>query len=60
MEHLEKLIIDLKDSLEREIHALNRNVETGFTEMKTRFDNQANRLDRHAALLQTGVGGQCA
>jgi hypothetical protein len=47
MNSIEQLIIDLKDSLEREIR-------DGFSQMNTRFDNQAARLDRHAALLQTG------
>ena len=50
MEHLERLIVDLKESLEREI----REVRAGISRLETRFDNQANRLDRHAALLQTG------
>jgi len=44
---LERLIVDMKESLEREMRA-------GFAELKTRFDNQAARLERHAALLQTG------
>jgi hypothetical protein len=47
VEHLEKLIIDLKESLEREMRA-------GFASIENRFDIQALRLDRHAALLQTG------
>ena len=50
MEHLEKLIIDLKESLEREI----REVQAGIGRVEIRFDNQANRLDRQGALLQTG------
>jgi hypothetical protein len=47
MDHLEQLIIDLKESLEREMRS-------GFARIETRFDTQAARLDRHAALLQTG------
>jgi len=46
-EELARLIIDVKESLEREIHG-------GFAEMHTRFDTQAARLDRHAAMWQTG------
>lgn len=44
---LEQLIVDMKESLEREIRA-------GFTEVNIRFDTQAARLERHAGLLQTG------
>ncbi len=44
---LEALTTDLKESLERQIHA-------GFEDMATRFDTQSNRLDRQAALIQTG------
>lgn len=40
---LERFIVDLKESLEREIHGLT-----------ARFDAQSARLDRHAALWQTG------
>ena len=44
---LERLITDFKDSLERE-------VLEGFAQVTARFDTQATRLDRHAALWQTG------
>jgi hypothetical protein len=47
MDHLETLIIDLKESLEREMRA-------GFAQLNTRFDTQAARLDRQGGLLQTG------
>ena len=46
-DRLETLMIELKESLEREMRE-------GFQAMATRFDNQASRLDRHAALWQTG------
>jgi hypothetical protein len=42
-----RLATDLKESLERQMH-------TGFEDMATRFDTQSNRLDRQAALIQTG------
>ena len=42
-----RLVTDLKESLERQINA-------GFEDMATRFDTQSNRLDRQAALIQTG------
>lgn len=47
MGNLEQLIVEFKESLEREIHSFR-------DEMRTRFDNQAARLDRHAGLWQTG------
>jgi len=45
--NIEQLLLDVKESLEREIRA-------GFAQITTRFDTQATRLDRHAALWQTG------
>ncbi len=48
MDHIERLIIDLKESLEREIRE-------GFSQVTNRFDDQAARLERHAGLWQTGA-----
>ncbi len=48
------LISDVKESLEREIQGLARAMGEGFAQVNTRFDTQAARLDRHAALWQTG------
>jgi hypothetical protein len=42
-----QLILAVRESLEREIHSF-------CDEIRTRFDTQAARLERHAALLQTG------
>jgi predicted RNase H-like nuclease (RuvC/YqgF family) len=53
-DQLVRLIIDVKESLEREIQGLAREVREGFAQVNTRFDTQATRLDRHAALWQTG------
>jgi predicted RNase H-like nuclease (RuvC/YqgF family) len=53
-DQLVRLIIDVKESLEREIQVLAREVREGFAQVNTRFDTQATRLDRHAALWQTG------
>ncbi len=53
-DQLVRLITDLKESLEREIQGLTREVREGFAQVNTRFDTQAARLDRHAALWQTG------
>ena len=47
MGDVERLIVDMKESVEREIHQFRE-------EMRTRFDTQAARLDRQGALIQTG------
>jgi DNA-binding GntR family transcriptional regulator len=54
VQNLEQLIVDLKESFEREIKALERKMDQGFAQINSRFDLQAARLDRHAALWQTG------
>jgi hypothetical protein len=54
VEHIEQLIIDLKESLEREIGSLRQEMRDGFTAVTNRFDDQSARLDRHAGLWQTG------
>jgi len=51
---LVRLITDVKESLERELQNLTREMREGFAQVNTRFDTQAARLDRHAALWQTG------
>jgi len=53
-DQLVRLITDVKESLEREIQGLTREVREGFAQVNTRFDTQASRLDHHAALWQTG------
>ena len=55
MENLEKLIVDLKDSLERELAGLRSDVQQGVGQLNSRFDTQAARLERHAGLWQTGA-----
>jgi hypothetical protein len=58
VENLEKLIVDLKDSLERELGGLRRDVQLvqkGVVQLNSRFDTQAARLERHAGLWQTGA-----
>jgi predicted RNase H-like nuclease (RuvC/YqgF family) len=54
VDNLERLIIDLKESLEREVGSLRSEMREGFARINSRFDLQAQRLDRHAALWQTG------
>ena len=45
--NLEKLIVDFKESLEREIRE-------GFAAVNSRLDTQSARLDRQGAYWQTG------
>lgn len=55
MENLEFLIVDLKESLERELSGLRHEVQQGVAQLNSRFDTQAARLERHAGLWQTGA-----
>jgi len=44
--HIERLLVDVKESLERDIHGVNLRIE-GLRELiTTRFDTQAARLER--------------
>jgi len=56
--NLEHLVLDLKDSLERQIvtseEATRQGLHEAVVEFRARYDNQSGRLDRHAALWQTG------
>jgi chromosome segregation ATPase len=45
--NLERLIVDVKESLETEM-------KTGFTSLNTKMDDISIRLDRHAGLLRSG------
>lgn len=51
---IEKLIIDLKESLERELTSLRQEMRDGFSGLTSRLDTQSARLDRHAGLWQVG------
>ena len=58
MENLDKLIIDMKESLELELAGLRHDVQgvqRGLEQLNGRFDTQATRLERHAGLWQTGA-----
>jgi peptidoglycan/xylan/chitin deacetylase (PgdA/CDA1 family) len=59
MDNIERLLMDVKESLEREIRGvrddLQRELREGFAQVNTRFDTQAARLDRHAGLWQAGT-----
>jgi predicted RNase H-like nuclease (RuvC/YqgF family) len=52
--NLERLITDMKDSLERELHQFRSEVGDFRQEMRNRFDNQAIRMDHQFGLLETG------
>ncbi len=54
MEHIEALLVNIKESLERQMVGLDRKMQKGFDGLNARFDTQAIRLDRHAALIPTG------
>jgi len=45
--NIKRLLVDVKESLERDIHGLRELITT-------RFDTQAARLERQGALIQTG------
>lgn len=47
-------ISETKESVEREIRELRRQVHKCFADMRGRFDAQGARLDRYAGLWQTG------
>jgi len=55
VEHIDQLIVDFKESLERDIGSLKQDMRDGFSALASRFDDQAARLDRHAGLWQTGA-----
>jgi hypothetical protein len=54
MDNLERLLVDVKDSLEREFGSVRAELREGFADMKNRFDNQAARLNRQGGLLNAG------
>jgi hypothetical protein len=51
---IEQLLIDFKESLEREIKLVGAKVDEFRGEILLRFDGQSARLDRQAALIQSG------
>jgi hypothetical protein len=51
----EQLIVDLKDSLERELVGLRQDVQQGIAQLNMQFHTQAARLERHAGLWQAGA-----
>jgi hypothetical protein len=55
MDNLQRLLLDAKESLEREIHQGFDQVNTKIDQLNSRFDTQAARLDRHAGYWQAGT-----
>jgi hypothetical protein len=49
---LQRLVIDLIESVKREVQTLDRKVSEGFARIETKFDTQGARMDRQAALAQ--------
>jgi len=43
---LEHLLLDVKESLERELGGLRQDMQQGFSQLNARFDTQAARLER--------------
>ncbi len=52
--NLERLLIDFKESLERDIQSVVSKMDLKMDALLSRFDLQAARLDRQGALLQRG------
>jgi hypothetical protein len=57
--NIERLILDLKESLERDNHTLRQEltqtVNRGLADLRAVVDTQTARLDRHAGLWQAGT-----
>ena len=51
MEHLEQVLVDMKESLEREM----RQGFARFDEVNARLDTQSARLERQGGLLHAGA-----
>jgi chromosome segregation ATPase len=52
--NLERLIVDVKESLETEMGSLQTEMKAGFSSLNTKLDDNSIRLDRHAGLLRSG------
>ena len=53
--NLERLIVDVKESLETEMGSLQTEMKTGFSSLNTKVDDISMRLDRQAGLLRSGT-----
>ena len=56
--NIERLLIDFKESLERQIEGvrneLRQEMRDGFARADARYETQQSRVERHGSLLQTG------
>ncbi len=53
-DNLERLMVDIKESLEAEMGGLNTQMHSGFSSVNTKLDDMSTRLDRQAGLLRAG------
>src|ERR1019366_3815906 len=51
-DNLERLMVDIKESLEAEMGGLNTQMQSGFSSLNTKLDDMSTRLDRQAGLLR--------
>jgi hypothetical protein len=50
-DNLERLLVDIKESLEAEMGGLNTQMQRGFSSVNTKLDDMSTRLDRQAGLF---------
>jgi predicted nucleic acid-binding Zn-ribbon protein len=53
-DNLERLFVDIKESLEVEMGGLKTQMQGGFSSVNTKLDDMSTRLDRQAGLLRAG------
>jgi predicted nucleic acid-binding Zn-ribbon protein len=53
-DNLERLMVDIKASLDTEMGGLNTQMHGGFASLNTKLDDMSTRLDRQAGLLRAG------
>jgi predicted nucleic acid-binding Zn-ribbon protein len=53
-DNLERLFVDIKESLETEMGGLKTQMQSGFSSLNTKLDDISIRLDRQAGLLRAG------
>jgi hypothetical protein len=55
VEHIEQLLVDIKDSLEREMREGFGAVNARLDAVNARLDTQSARLERQAGIIQAGT-----
>lgn len=53
-DNLTRLVVDFKESFEREMDGLKTEMQGGFSSLNTKLDDISIRLDRQAGLLRSG------